>query len=71
MPKPNRGKTKTIRDRAVYVYMPSVEMVENWMQRAEKAGVSAPRFVIERVENSVKHEEVEERCLNRVELAKA
>ena len=38
MPKPNRGKTETIKDRAIYVYLPSLEMVEDWKRRAEKAG---------------------------------
>jgi len=29
MPKPNKGKTKTIKERAIYVYLPSIEMAED------------------------------------------
>jgi len=70
MPKPNRGKTKTIKDRAIYVYLPSLEMVEDWKRRAEKAGVSVSKFVIERVEDSIRREEGEEGYLSRAELVK-
>ena len=68
--KPNRGKTETIKDRAVYVYLPSVEMVEDWKRRAERAGVSISRFVVERVEDSIRREEGEEGYLSRAELVK-
>jgi predicted RNase H-like nuclease (RuvC/YqgF family) len=70
MPKPNRGKTETIKDRAIYVYLPSLEMVEDWKRRAEKAGVSVSKFVIERVEDSIRREEGEEGYLSRAELVK-
>ncbi|MGQ9759511.1 MAG: hypothetical protein ACUVQ5_02940 [Candidatus Methanomethylicaceae archaeon] len=39
MTKPDRGKTKTIKQRAIYVYLPSLEMVRDWKERAEKAGL--------------------------------
>ena len=39
MPRPSRGKTETIKQRAIYVYLPSLEMVEDWKRRAERAGV--------------------------------
>ncbi len=70
MPKPNRGKTETIKDRAIYVYLPSLEMVEDWKRRAEKAGVSISKFVVERVEDSIRREEGEESYLSRAELVK-
>jgi transposase len=70
MPKPNKGKTETIKDRAIYVYLPSLEMVEDWKRRAEKAGVSISKFVIERVEESIRREEGEEGYLSRAELIK-
>lgn len=70
MPKPNKGKTKTIKSRAVYVYLPSVEMVEDWKSRAERADVSISRFVVERVEDSIRREEGEEGYLGRAELIK-
>jgi predicted RNase H-like nuclease (RuvC/YqgF family) len=70
MPKPNRGKTETIKDRAIYVYLPSLQMVEDWKRRAERAGVSVSRFVVERVEDSIRREEGEEGYLSRAELVK-
>jgi len=69
MPKPNRGKTETIKERAIYVYLPSMEMAEDWKRRAEKAGVSISKFVIERVEDSIRREG-EEGYISRVELIK-
>ncbi len=52
-----RRKTETIKERAVYVYLPSQEMVKAWKKRAEKQGVSISKFVIEHVENSLQQEE--------------
>jgi len=63
-------KTETIKERAIYVYLPSLEMVEDWKQRAEKGGVSISKFVIERVEESIRREEGEEGYLSRAELIK-
>jgi len=65
-----RPKTETIKDRAVYVYLPSLEMVKDWKGRAEKSGVSISKFVIERVEDSLRNEEGEETYINRAELVK-
>ena len=70
MPKPNKGKTETIKERAIYVYLPSLEMAGDWKQRADKAGVSISKFVIERVEDSIGREEGEEGYLSRLELLK-
>jgi predicted HicB family RNase H-like nuclease len=47
-----------------------MEMVEDWKRRAEKAGVSLSKFVIERVEESIRREEGEEGYLSRAELIK-
>jgi hypothetical protein len=68
VPKPNKGKTETIKARAVYVYLPSLGMVEAWKQRAGKGGVSISKFVIERVEDSVRREDGEEGYASRAEL---
>lgn len=70
MTKPNRGKTETIKERSIYVYLPSLEMVTDWKSAAEKAGVSVSKFVIDRVEDSLKREEGEEGYLGRIELIK-
>jgi len=63
-------KTETIKERAIYVYLPSLEMVEDWKSRAEKGGVSISKFVIERVEESIQREEGEEGYLSRAKLIK-
>jgi len=70
MPKPNRGKTDTIKERAIYVYLPSHEVVHDWKSRAKRAGVSISRFVFDRVEDSIRKEEGEEGYLSRLELIK-
>jgi hypothetical protein len=64
----SKRKTETIKERAVYVYLPSLEMVEDWKRRADKAGVSISKFVVERVEDSIRREEGEEGYLSRLEL---
>jgi len=45
-------------------------MVEDWKRRAERAGVSISKFIVERVEDSIRREEGEEGYLSRVELVK-
>ena len=52
-----RPKTETIKERAIYVYLPSHEMVKEWKDLAEKQGISISKFVIEHVENSLGQEE--------------
>jgi len=52
----SKGKTETIKERAIYVYLPSHEMVKQWKERADKSGVSISKFVIEHVENSLRQE---------------
>lgn len=51
------GKTETIKQRAIYVYLPSLGMVERWKALAEGAGTSVSRFVVEHVENSLRQDE--------------
>ena len=52
-----RKKTETIKERAIYVYLPAHEMVKAWKKRAKKQGASISKFVIEHVENSLQQEE--------------
>jgi len=68
MPKPNKGKTKTIKKRAIYVYLPSETMAQNWKNKADQAGTSISKFVIDKVEDSIRQEQGEEGYLNRLEL---
>ena len=51
------AKTDTIKQRAIYVYLPSIDMTERWKDLAEKQGASISKFVIEHVENSLMQEE--------------
>lgn len=52
-----RKKTETIKERSIYVYLPSHKMVKAWKKRAKKQGASISKFVIEHVENSLQQEE--------------
>ena len=70
MPRRNLGKTATIKQRTIYVYLPSIEMVKNWKERAKRAGMSLSKFIIERVEDSIRREEGDEAYLSRLELIK-
>lgn len=51
------GKTETIKERLVYVYLPSKKLVERWKEAADRQGTSVSKFVIEHVENSLRQEE--------------
>jgi len=51
------GKTETIKQRAIYVYLPSIDMVERWKELAKGAGTSISKFVAEHVENSLRQDE--------------
>lgn len=70
MPRPNKGKTKTVKQRSIYIYLPSIEMVTDWKDRVKKSSKSISKFVIERVEDSIRREEGEENYLSRPELLK-
>jgi hypothetical protein len=50
------GKTETIKERAIYVYLPSHEMVKDWKKLAKNQGTSISKFVIEHVESSLRQE---------------
>jgi hypothetical protein len=53
----SKNKTKTIKQRLIYVYLPSQEMVEQWKSLADRSGCSISKFVMEHVENSIHLEE--------------
>ena len=48
---------KDLNKRALYVYLPSVRMSEEWKASAEKQRTSISKFVIEHVINSLKQED--------------
>ena len=47
------GKTETIKERAIWVYLPSIEQKERWQKLAKQSGVSLSKWVIEAVEEAV------------------
>ena len=53
------GKTETIKERAIWVYLPSLEQKERWQKLADQSGVSLSKWVIETVEEAIRP--VEER----------
>jgi len=50
-------KNNQLTDRAIYVYLPTVDMADEWKSKADKASLSVSKFVIEHVENSLKQED--------------
>jgi hypothetical protein len=52
--RPNLGKTKTIKQRALAVYLPTEEMIEKWKSEAERYGVPLSRFIVETVDDSIR-----------------
>jgi hypothetical protein len=63
-------KNKDLTKRAIYVYLPTVEMADGWKSLAEKARVPISKFVVEHVENSLKQEEDKKGFASRAELLK-
>jgi len=48
--RPNQGKTQTIKERKIDVYLPTHELVEDWKKAAESAGLPLSKYVFEVVE---------------------
>ena len=66
--KDKKSKTNTIKQRLIYVYLPSEEMVNQWKGLAGKSKISISRFVIEHVNNSVQQEQDSESYKSRLQL---
>ncbi|MFC1505713.1 hypothetical protein ACFLQ6_01440 [Thermoproteota archaeon] len=62
------NKTKSIKQRSIYVYLPSFEMVDEWKTKAKKGKISISQFVIEHVTNSLRQQEGEEEYQPRADL---
>ena len=52
--RPNLGKSETIKQRAVTVYVPTSNMFEEWKAEAAMHGVSVSRLVYELVDNAIR-----------------
>ena len=58
------GKTETIKQRTIYVYLPSHDMVQRWKTLSKNSGTSISKFVAEHVENSLREEDAEYKSRN-------
>lgn len=65
-----REKTKTIKERQVNIYLPSVETKENWKEIADEHGLSLSKFVQKMVREGIERIESEDDLESRVELIK-
>ena len=63
-----KSKTETIKDRLVYVYLPSDAMVKQWKEASGKADMTLSKFVIEHVNNSLQQEQNKEGYAPRAKL---
>ena len=62
------SKTETIKERLVYVYLPSDTMVKQWKQASDKADMTLSKFVIKHVNNSIEQEKNRETFASRAEI---
>ena len=63
-------KTNTIKQRSIYVYLPTISMQETWKKMAENSNMSISKFVIEHVTNSLSHEKENPSVETRMQLIK-
>jgi hypothetical protein len=63
-----KSKTDTIKERLVYVYLPSDAMVKQWKEASDKADMTLSKFVIEHVNNSLQQEQNKEGFSSRAEI---
>ncbi len=59
---------KQLKERSIYVYLPSVDIAKRWKKLAEKSGRTISKFVAEHVENSLAQEEESSEYKSRAEL---
>lgn len=52
--RPNLGLTKTIRRRAICVYLPTERMAAEWKAEAKKHGLSVSRLILELVDDELR-----------------
>ena len=63
-----KSKTETIKERLVYVYLPSDAMVKQWKEASDNADMTLSKFVIEHVNNSLQQEQNKEGFASRAEI---
>jgi len=66
------SSSNKLKQRSIYLYLPSTKMAEDWKTRAEKQSLSVSKFVVEHVLDSIRGEEKENQgALSKSDLAKA
>jgi len=49
--RPNLGRTKTLKKRAVYAYLPTEKMRGDWKRDAKRLGISLSDYIVKSVES--------------------
>lgn len=66
------SSSNKLKQRSIYLYLPSTKMAEDWKTRAEKQNLSVSKFVVEHVLDSIRGEDQEDQgALSKSDLAKA
>ncbi len=52
--RPNRGRTQTLKQRAVYLYVPTEKMLAKWKKEAEHFGMPLSGFLVEVVDDAMR-----------------
>jgi hypothetical protein len=48
------SSSNKLKQRSIYLYLPSTKMAEDWKTRAEKQNLSVSKFVVEHVLDSIR-----------------
>ena len=52
--RPNRGRTETLKQRAVYLYVPTEKMLAKWKTEADHYGMSLSGFLVEVIDDAMR-----------------
>jgi len=52
--RPNRGRTETLKQRAVYLYVPTEKMLTKWRTEADRFGMSLSGFLVEVIDDAMR-----------------
>ncbi len=52
--RPNRGRTETLKQRAVYIYAPTEKMLAKWRSEAKRFGMSLSSFLVETIDDAMR-----------------
>ena len=63
-------ESKKLKERSIYIYLPTTKMADEWKKRAEKQKLSISKFVIEHVLEAIRKEDGETDSVSKAELSK-